>query len=314
LTSISPREEYTLDGQSLDLASEGDIELSTVVKLHTVDRQVPSGKMRDELLTSAQKGVEQRMLNRPLSDLEGALVNRDKTRPFREALGRAGVSVIAEFKRMSPSLGDISPDASLETMVKDYEAGGAAAISVLTEAPHFGARPGDLASARVTAGLPILCKDFIVHPYQLYEAAVNGADAVLLIVEILDDEQLAELYEIASSLDLDCLVEVKNSVELERALAIDADVIGINNRSFDAPFLTEKVELENTHSLANDVPTGKTVVSESGIKTRSDIEELERIGVDAVLIGTALMRADNPKSFLQSLSGHEEGTREHYLP
>lgn len=271
--------------------------------------------MRDELVTSAQEGVQRRMQERPLDTLHAALEERgDRSRPFSEALVRPGVSVIAEFKRKSPSLGDIAPDASLEGMVRDYEAGGAAAISVLTEAPHFGGEAEDLAAARGTVDLPILCKDFIVDPYQLFEAAVSGADAVLLIVEILDDERLQALYKLASSLDLDCLVEVKTQVELERALSIDADVIGINNRIFDAPFLTESVSLETTHSLMSDVPAGKTVVSESGIKSRQDIDALEQIGVDAVLVGTALMRAEDSQALLRSLTGEEHGTREHYLP
>lgn len=280
-----------------------------------VNGKVPSGKMRDELVASAVAGVEERMRARPLVALQEALGDRhDRTRPFSEALVRPGVSVIAEFKRKSPSLGDIALDASLEAQVDSYQTGGAAAISVLTETPHFGGNSDDLARARATTELPILCKDFIVDPYQLFEAAVNGADAVLLIVEILSDEKLSELQQIASDLDLDCLVEVKNKDELERALTLDADVIGINNRSFDAPFRTERVALSKTHQLMNYVPAGKTVVSESGIKTRQDIDELEGIGVDAVLIGTALMRAQDPGDFLRLLTGLDEGTHEHRLP
>ena len=190
-----------------------------------------------------------------------------------------------------------------------YARGGAAALSILTDTPHFGGSLEDLSAARAACDLPILRKDFIVDPYQLYEAAVNGADAVLLIVRALADAELRSLYEEARGLDLDCLVEVHDASELERALELDADVIGINNRNLD----DFNVNIETTVELLTDVPAGKAVVSESGYARREQLDELERIGVDAVLMGETLMRAGDPEALIRDLTLDEEATREHYL-
>jgi indole-3-glycerol phosphate synthase len=191
-----------------------------------------------------------------------------------------------------------------------YERGGAAALSVLTDEAHFGGSLDDLRAARAACDLPILRKDFIVDPYQLLEAAANGADAVLLIVRALEDDELRDLHRTARSLDLDCLVEVHDGEELERALRLDVDVIGINNRNLDEG----TVDVVTTYELMPDVPAGKTVVAESGISARAELEELERVGVDAVLIGSALMRAADPEALTRELTGADEGTREHHLP
>ena len=157
--------------------------------------------------------------------------------------------------------------------VRAYERGGAAALSILTEERHFGGSLHDLRAAREASDLPILRKDFIVEPYQLYEAAANGADAVLLIVAALDDQGLAALYGEARAVDLDCLIEVHDERDLERALMIDADVIAINNRDLE----DLSVDVETTVELLTDVPAGKTVVSESGYAGREQLDELERI-------------------------------------
>ena len=156
-----------------------------------------------------------------------------------------------------------------------YERGGAAALSILTEGAHFGGSLDDLREARAASALPILRKDFVVDPYQVYESAVAGADAILLIVAALDDDDLAALHREALGLDLDVLVEVHDEEELERALeVVDADVIGINNRD-----LTDfTVDVERTYELLSDVPAGKTVVSESGFHTREQLDDLERVG------------------------------------
>ena len=190
-----------------------------------------------------------------------------------------------------------------------YERGGAAALSILTEERHFGGSVDDLRAAREASDLPILRKDFIVDPYQLYEAAASGADAVLLIVAGLDDQRLEELYVKARELDLDCLVEVHDEADLDRALAVGADVIGINNRNLD----DFNVDIETTVELLTDVPAGKAVVSESGYARREQLDELERIGVDAVLMGETLMRAGDPEALIRDLTLDEEATREHYL-
>jgi indole-3-glycerol phosphate synthase len=260
----------------------------------------------DELIAGAREGVDARKRAVPQAELESQLSGRGQDRPFQEALVRPGLSVIAEFKRRSPSIGDIRPDADVGTQVAAYERGGAAALSVLTDSRHFGGTLEDLQAARGAATLPIIRKDFIVDPYQLYEAAVFGADAVLLIVRALDDRFLNALHEEARALDLDCLVEVHDADELERALEIDAEVIGINNRDLDG----QGVDIQTTFELMPDVPAGKTVVAESGISGREELMELERVGVDAVLIGGALMLADDPELKTRELTGIDE-TREH---
>jgi indole-3-glycerol phosphate synthase len=265
--------------------------------------------MIEELVEAARTGVERRRAQVPLEDLGLRLPERPEQRPFGEALTRPGLSVIAEFKRRSPSAGEISDGAAPAEIARAYEQGGAAALSVLTNEAHFGGTLADLTEARRACELPVLQKDFIVDRYQLYEAALAGADAVLLIVAALDREDLRSLHSEARGLDLDCVVEVHQESELETALTVDADVIGINNRNLD----DFKVDVQTTFELMPDVPAGKTVVSESGISDRATLEELERVGVDAVLIGEALMRADDPAAALRELTADEESTREHFL-
>jgi indole-3-glycerol phosphate synthase len=266
--------------------------------------------MIEELVGSARAGAERRRAELPLEELEGKLAERPEQRPFGEALVRPGLSVIAEFKRRSPSAGEIRAGATPAEIARGYDEAGAAALSVLTDAPHFGGSLDDLREARAACVLPVLQKDFTVDRYQLYEAAVAGADAVLLIVAALDPEQLARLHDEARELDLDVIVEVHKEAELETALTVDAEVIGINNRDLD----DFTVDVQRTFELITDVPAGKTVVSESGVADRSTLEELGRIGVDAVLIGEALMRADDPGTKLRELIADEDSTREHLLP
>ncbi len=266
--------------------------------------------MIEQLIAAARAGVEDRRAQTSQADLESRLQSRADDRPFNEALVRPGLSVIAEFKRRSPSAGDIAAEATVAEQVSAYERGGAAALSVLTDERHFGGSLDDLRAARAACSLPILRKDFIVDTYQLFEAAVHGADAVLLIVWALADDELRQMYETARGLDLDCLVEVHDGEELERALRLDADVIGINNRNLDEG----TVDVATTYELMPDVPAGKTVVAESGISARSELEELERVGVDAVLIGSALMSCTDPEALTRELTGVDEGTREHHLP
>jgi indole-3-glycerol phosphate synthase len=263
----------------------------------------------DDLVGAAREDVARRRAHTPVEDLRAQIGTSGGARPFNEALVRPGLSLIAEYKRRSPSAGDIG-DADVEETVASYERGGAAALSVLTDRPNFGGSLDDLRSARHASGLPILRKDFIVDTYQLYEAAVNGADAVLLIVAALEDDELGLLHGEARAIDLDCLVEVHDEDELERALElVDADVIGINNRDLG----DFSVDVERTKELITDVPAGKTVVSESGYSQREQLDELERIGVDAVLIGEALMRSPDPEASVRELTRDEEATREHYF-
>ena len=264
----------------------------------------------DDLVEAARHAAETRSRTVPTEDLRARLEARSEDRPFKEALVRPGVSVICEFKRRSPSAGEIRPGADVSEMVAAYERGGAAALSILTEDTGFGGSLDDLRAAQASSGLPILRKDFVVDSYQLLEAAVYGADAVLLIVAALEPYRLAALYEEAQSLDLDTLVEVHDADELEVALELDVDVIGINNRNLR----DFSVDIATTDELITDVPAGKTVVAESGYSSREQLEELERIGVDAVLIGEALMRAEHPEEAVRHLAGGEAHTREHEIP
>jgi len=266
--------------------------------------------MMEQLIAGAREGVEARRRELPQAELESRLSGRREDRPFNEALVRPGLSLIAEFKRRSPSAGALAPESlDVATQVAAYERGGAAVLSVLTDEPHFGGSLADLRAARAACGMPIIRKDFIVDPYQLYEAAVHGADAVLLIVAALGDRDLRSLREEARAIDLDCLVEVHDADELERALEAGAEVIGINNRNLD----DMSVDIGTTYELMPDVPAGKTVVAESGISGRAELEELDRVGVDAVLIGGALMSAADPETKVRELTGSDESTREHLV-
>jgi len=257
------------------------------------------------ILSETREELEQRKRRVPLDALEAQGVAaaerpaRQSGRPgrFHEALAHPGIGVIAEFKRRSPSAGGLRDAADLESMVGAYERGGASALSVLTEEPNFDGSLADLRAARAACGLPILRKDFIVDPYQLHEALVAGAEAVLLIVAALSRQDLASLHELASSLGLDVLVEVHDRQELARAADIGAQLIGVNNR--DLRDFT--VDIERTSRLLGHMPADATVISESGISTPEQVRELERQGVAAVLVGETLMRAPSPQRALAAL-------------
>ncbi len=259
----------------------------------------------DDLVVATREAVAVRKRERPLSELEGQVEVGREGRPFAEALARPGTSVIAEHKRRSPSAGTIREGASCAEIVRAYERGGAAALSILTEETHFGGSLEDLREARAACDLPILRKDFTIDPYQLYEAKDAGADAVLLVVGSLDDDELGELWTLANQIDLDAIVEIHDEEELERALEIDCDVIGINNRDLES----FTVDIQRTFDLLADVPAGKVVVSESGIHDREQIDELELVGIDAVLIGEVLMRAPDPEAAVRELARSEEPTQ-----
>jgi len=254
----------------------------------------------ERIVESTRDEVRRRREELPLAALERGLAGRGEDRPFAEALSRPGVSLIAEHKRASPSAGTIRDDLGLIDVVGAYQRGGAAALSVLTEERHFAGSLDDLREARAACALPLLRKDFIVDPYQVTESAVAGADAILLIVAALPAKELAHLYAQARDLDLDVLVEVHDGHELSCALEVlDADVIAINNRD-----LTDfTVDLQRTYELLADVPAGKTVVSESGIHAREQVDALENVGIDAVLVGETLMRAPDLEDAVRNLAG-----------
>ncbi len=204
--------------------------------------------------------------------------------------------MIAEFKRRSPSAGLLREHAEVAELVRAYERGGASALSVLTEEANFAGSLDDLSAARGLCALPALRKDFIVDEYQLLEARLAGADAVLLIVAALSDAELSALRDQAQVLGLDVLVEVHDRDELDRALAAGAELIGVNNRDLR----DFSVDVQRTMQLRAAIPDGVVVVSESGIGSAEQLRELEREGVDAVLVGESLMRAADPE---QALAG-----------
>jgi indole-3-glycerol phosphate synthase len=224
--------------------------------------------------------------------LRAAAERAGPARPFAASLDRRGeVAVIAEFKRRSPSAGEIGSGDPAAVAVA-YGRGGAAAMSVLTDGPYFGGSLADLEAARAASSLPVLRKDFVLDELQVWEARSAGADAVLLIVRILEDARLAGLLDLSRELRMGALVEVHDEAELERALSAGAVVIGVNNRDLD----TFRTQLEVTLRLAPLVPAGRILVGESGIRDGADVDRLGDAGVDAVLVGEALMRGAGVES------------------
>ena len=227
-----------------------------------------------------------------------AAAYRGNGHSFYEALKKPGLSIIGEFKKASPSLGDIPQKMDLMERIKEYNAS-VDAISCLTEEDHFHGNVGYLKEIRGKSELPILRKDFMIDEYQFYEAKAIGADAVLLIAAILDDAQMRDFYQLAKELSLDSLVEVHNEEEMERALKLDAEIIGVNNRNLK----DFTVDIHNGIRLREKVPKEILFVAESGIKTRENIVELEKGCVNAVLIGETFMRSENKEQMLQQLKG-----------
>ena len=258
----------------------------------------------ERILASTRTEVRRRAEALPLDQLRARVADAprgafERERRFHGALSEPGMGVIAEFKRRSPSAGAIRESPSLRDVVGAYERGGASAISVLTEGPHFEGSLEDLRAARAACDLPLLRKDFIVDPYQLHEALLCGADAVMLIVAALEQSELAALHREARALDLDVLVEVHDRGELHRALELGGDLIGINNRDLR----DFSVDVRRTFDLLAEIPESVTVVSESGIAKPEQLRELEAQGVGAVLVGEALMRAAEPQAALRELLG-----------
>ena len=256
-----------------------------------------------EIVADTRVRVARRAQDVPLQTLMKAGEQRragpDAIRDFPGALGAPGVSLIAEHKRSSPTAGVIRADLELTDVVSAYENAGARALSVLTEEGRFGGALVDLASARAASGLPILRKDFIVEEYQVHEALAGGADAILLIVAAVEAGPLASLHALAGRLGLATLVEVHNAAELEVAIALGAGIIGINNRNL----ATLQVDLGTTYELLAQIPKGALVVAESGFRSHAELERLEAAGVDAVLVGEALMRAPDIEAAARELLG-----------
>ena len=219
---------------------------------------------------------------------------------FRRALQRDGINIIAEFKRRSPSKGVIRAGANPIDMARAYQAGGAVAMSVLTEEDYFDGSLDDLRQVKSTVDVPVLRKDFIIEDYQVYESAAAGADAILLIVAALDDELLSRLRRLAEDeLHMDALVEVHTIVEMKRAVACGAKLIGVNNRDLR----TFEVSLDTSLALAREAPADAMLISESGLKSADDLQRLYDAGYRGFLIGETLMRAEYPEQALRSFRG-----------
>lgn len=271
--------------------------------------------MPSEASPAAPPDVLRRILERKAEEIAGAAAREplagiaqraaaaEAPRGFRAALARridAGTpAVIAEIKKASPSRGVLRADFDAAALARAYADGGAAALSVLTDRDFFQGHPEDLAAARAAGGLPVLRKDFVLDPYQVYETRAMGADCVLLIVAALGDAALRELRDLSAHLGMDVLVEIHDADELERALAIAPDLVGVNNRDLR----TFETSTETTRALRARIPDDVLLVTESGIHTADDIAAMRAAGVHAFLVGEALMTAPEPGARLAELLG-----------
>ncbi len=251
----------------------------------------------DKIIADKRYEVEQKKQCLPVSALKERLDRRKALRDFAGALRGDNIKLIAEVKRASPSRGVLCPDFNPVALAKTYAQGGAAAISVLTEVNHFQGSLKYPIMIREKVSIPLLRKDFIFDEYQVYESAAFSADALLLIAAILSQEQLEELLALSHSLGLSCLVEVHNENELEKALLVGAEIIGINNRDLN----TFTVDINTTRRLRPLITEGQIVVSESGINNRDDITKIKEWGVNAVLVGEALVTAGNITAKMEEL-------------
>ncbi|MDR2767528.1 MAG: indole-3-glycerol phosphate synthase TrpC [Treponema sp.] len=266
-----------------------EIAAKTRVRVLAAKKTVPPGVMRDRAEALARRDAS-----------DPAAVSAPAVLPFEAAAGAPGLSFICEVKRASPSKGLIAPGPEGFPYLKiagEYEAAGARAVSVLTEPDYFLGSGAYLKEIAASVTIPVLRKDFIVDEYQIYEAKVLGARAVLLICALLDKNTLGAFLALARSLSLSALTEVHNETELETALDREARIIGINNRDLT----TFNVDLAVTERLRPRIPKGRIVVSESGVRTRDDVKRLVDCGVDALLVGESVMRAADKKAFLEEL-------------
>lgn len=255
----------------------------------------------DKLAASARVRVDRLKAERPLESVkeEALSIKPEKPFCFEAALKKEDIAFICEVKKASPSKGLIAPDFPYVHIARDYEAAGADAISVLTEPEYFLGSDDYLSAVKRAVNIPVIRKDFTIDPYQIYEARIIGADAVLLICALLDTGALTEYIRIADTLGLTALVEAHDAAEVASALEAGARVIGVNNRNLK----TFEVDIENSARLRQLVPEHITFVSESGIKTPGDIDALRKNGTDAVLIGETLMRSSRKAEELARLRG-----------
>lgn len=246
----------------------------------------------------AQKRIEAAAIEGKKAELRRQALQRDEFRGFRRNLHQPGtITVIAECKAASPTAGTIAAQYDPVAQAKLYERGGAGAVSVLTDREYFQGELGDLVKVREAVKIPVLRKDFILTESQVYESVASGADAFLLIVAALTDEELKRLYELGRTLQSDVLVEVHDLREMDRALEAGVDIIGINNRNLH----TFAVDLKTTEKLAPEIPSDCLGISESGIRTKEDVKFVVEQGIHCFLIGEALMRDGDPAAALAKL-------------
>jgi indole-3-glycerol phosphate synthase len=266
------------------------------------------GAILDEIMSYQRENLPHVMRELPLENLRAFASITPAPLDFYAALHEPGVTLIAECKKASPSKGLLVPDYDPVALATVYARAGAGAISVLTDARHFQGSLKDLREIKeaglesravpaVRTGMPVLRKDFIFHPYQVYEARVAGADALLLIMRVLGDNDVAELLALTRKLGMEALVEVHSAQEMTRALALGPRIIGVNNRNLQ----TFEVDFENTARLREMVPEGILVVGESGIKNADDVALMKTVGVDAVLVGESLVKSKDVYQAARSL-------------
>ncbi|GBC60529.1 indole-3-glycerol phosphate synthase [Desulfonema ishimotonii] len=252
------------------------------------------------IVTRKQEEVAEARKRVPESEMRSRAEQKPRDpRGFLKRLSRPGVNIIAEIKRASPSKGSICPDLDPAAYARQYEAGGAACLSVLTDRDFFQGSFEDLQAARNAVSLPVIRKDFMISPYQFYEAAVQGADAVLLIVRILEPEQLRDYLQLAGALGMDALTEVHSEEELETATKAGAKLVGVNNRNLRS----FETNVSHSANMASRFAPDQVAVAESGIKTREDVENLLNAGIHNFLIGESIVRAPDPAGFIRSLMG-----------
>jgi indole-3-glycerol phosphate synthase len=250
------------------------------------------GTILDEIMTFHRENLPKIMREVPLADLRALASVAPPTLDFYAALKKPGVSLIAECKKASPSKGLMVPDYNAVELAKTYAKAGASAISVLTDGRHFQGSLADLRDVKETVSslqspVPVLRKDFIFHPYQVYESRVAGADALLLIASVLSDTDLKELLALTHRLEMNALVEVHTEEELARVLPLKPRIVGVNNRNLQ----TFAVDFDNTARLRQQIPAEVVAVSESGLKNASDVRKMAQIGVDAILVGETLVKS-----------------------
>lgn len=253
----------------------------------------------ERIVEDKRKDLAEQKTNTPISQLEKMVDEAPPVRDFTAAISKPVINVIAEVKKASPSRGVIKEDFDVTYIAKCYERGGASAVSVLTEKTHFKGDLSYMLRVREATSLPVLRKDFIFDVYQVYESRAYGADAILLIVAILEPQALHQLHLLARRLGLSVLVEVHNREEAIKALALNARIIGINNRDLK----TFEVDIATTINLVKYIPADKIIVSESGISVFEQVRFLYNLGVKAILVGESLLRSDDIERKLRELKG-----------